>query len=345
MDRVNKWFAGVAEYEIVPKVEKFKNNFEQTGKSLQIWPPSYYPSWFYYQQHQANHWFANEHDPLDDLSGFEKITPAWQNALLQSFAALAIGDDKVMCLISENELQWEESTKWMFADQAARETTHKIAYNRMLELARVSTFFTTDTLTSDEYANYLMDKVDLDVSNVNAKAKFLITMMLCERYLFAAPFLIINLMGESGFINTCVKINMQVMKDEHSHYAHSVQVLHDSCQNFENIFNELCAKFEPLVESIVGKICIDLEKSQIGAIMDHTRFTLHTIYVDNRMEVPTHLKKYTSTPFLVFDKNTGVDKFNLMESNSTVYKAGKSLYYPDWNEIKRSVEEEEDKIK
>jgi ribonucleotide reductase beta subunit family protein with ferritin-like domain len=361
MDRVNKWFksnAGAAAVEFksvdLPAVAAFRSCREKIDKRLQIWPPSYEPSWRYYQAHQANHWYVNEHNPLDDLNGFEKVDRQWQNALLQSFAVLAIGDDKVMSLIENDTLEWEESTRWFFADQAARETTHKIVYNRMLELARISCAFTVDTLISDEFSDYLMncgaissfvppEEAHIDVS----KAIFLINMIMCERYLFAAPFLIINLMGESGLINTCVKINMQVMKDEHDHYSHAVQLLHDlkrSCREVDRIddaFVSLANLFTETVEPMVAKICLDLDAEQTRGIMDHTRFTMRTIFEDCAVSVPAKLTEYTTTPFSVFDKNTGVDKFNLMESNSTVYKAGRSLYFPDWNALQHTIEREE----
>jgi ribonucleotide reductase beta subunit family protein with ferritin-like domain len=364
MDRVNKWFKndtndGAVAFKStdLPAVAAFQSGRVKTDKRLQIWPPSYEPSWRYYQAHQANHWYVNEHNPLDDLNGFENVDCEWQNALLQSFAVLAIGDDRVMSLIENDKLEWEETTRWFFADQAARETTHKIVYNRMLELARISSTFTVDTLTSDEFSDYLMDcgpinafvsSEEVEVGVGVSKAIFLINMIMCERYLFAAPFLIINLMGESGLINTCVKINMQVMKDEHDHYSHAVQLLHDlkkssgETDRIDGVFARLAKLFTRLVEPMVLKICIDLNEEQTSGIMDHTRFTMRTIFEDCGVSVPERLIEYTSTPFSVFDKNTGVDKFNLMESNSTVYKAGRSLYLPDWNALQDSIKREEE---
>jgi ribonucleotide reductase beta subunit family protein with ferritin-like domain len=359
MERVNKWFLNINAKSVLPLLND-RHDYDHhqhngSKKQLQIWPPDYLPSWRYYQEHQANHWYANEHNPMDDLNGFLQVDCAWQDALLQSFAALAIGDDKVMSLIDENKLEWAVSTQWMFADQGARETVHKIVYNRMLELACVSKHYTVDMLTSNVFVNYLMDCTAINTytpppppslsssssseNEIELKAHFLITMIMCERYLFAAPFLIINLMGESGFINTCVKINMQVMKDEHVHYMHALQLLHDLRLEDNNniidiIFEDLSVLFTDMVEKMVLKICSNLKENEKRAIMDHTRFTLYTIYVDAGVKAPDQLLIYTTTPFSVFDKNTGVDKFNLMESNSTVYKSGRSgVYIPDFKTI------------
>ncbi|QBQ01669.1 rr2a [Hyphantria cunea granulovirus] len=355
MERVNKWFGGAFKSSNLPRVARYEpDNTLATGRQLKIWPPVYAPSWYYYQMHQANHWYTNEHNPLDDKEGFEKIDRCWQNALLQSFAALAIGDDHVMSMINKSALKWEESTEWLFTDQGARETTHKIVYNRMLELAHSSACFTVNTLTNDAFVNYLMDCKPInsftvpDRNETMDKALFLATMILCERYLFAAPFLIINLMSESGLINTCVKINMQVMKDEHVHYLHAVQLWHDlqtpeHASAVDAMFVDLASLFKRLVEQMVLKICVDLPENQKLGVMDHTRFTLRTIFVDCGVSgIPEDVVDYTTTPFLVFDKNTGVDKFNLMESNSTVYKASKTIYIPDWSGLYASVQNEQE---
>ncbi|AAK70788.1 ORF128 RR2A [Cydia pomonella granulovirus] len=354
MDRVYKWFDDDknCNNDELPTVQHFNFTTVHTDNRLKIWPPTYTPSWNYLVEHQINHWYANEHKPMDDLNGFDKIDSAWQNALLQSFAVLAIGDDKVMDLISNSDIEWEESTKWMFADQAARETTHKIVYNRMLELACVSRSYTVNTLTSGDFSHYIMDCRVLDEfqlperNEVNDKVLFLSTMILCERYLFAAPFLIINLMGESGFINKCVKINMQVMKDEHVHYKHAVQLLMDLKRGVTNeveineLFRGLSGAFMVLVESMVMKICIDLTYQQKISVLHHTRFTLRDIFVTLQIEPPPAVVQYTITPFKVFDKNCGEDKFNLMESTSTVYNASNSIYYPAWDVLDEEMRQE-----
>lgn len=353
MDRVSKLFNNVAFKSKINskslRCRLFEPSLKPGLKSLQIWPPVYEPSWMYYQMHQTNYWSASEHDPLDDKVGFLQIDEGWQNAILQSFALLAIGDDKVMNIIEDDNLDWFESTKWMFADQAARETVHKIAYNRMLTLASCSKRFTVDDLTSDAYVDYVTGDTDVfnfecADTNVARKALFLIKMMLCERYLFSAPFLIINMMGETGLINTSVKINMQVMKDEHVHYLHAVHLLKDLKKanddiriEIDGMFCKMAEMFKVMVENIVEKIGASLDEHCVGGIMDHTRFTLRTIFVDNEIDPMPDIDEYDTTPFSVFDKNSGIDKFNLMESTSTVYKAVKSIYVPDWNAMQNKI--------
>ncbi|APO13997.1 RR2A [Plodia interpunctella granulovirus] len=341
MDRITKWFDGEFKSETLPRECEFSSSTANDAKSLQIWPPTYEPSWYYYQQHQANYWSASEHDPMDDFNGFVQLDRGWQNALLHSFAILAIGDDKIMTMIDASVLQWEESTKWLFADQAARETIHKIVYNKMLQLARGAQDLTVDDLTSDRYGDYIMSSHTLDYSHFDDKVYFLTTMIFCERYLFAAPFLIINLMGESGLLNTCVKINMQVMKDEHVHYMHAVQLLKDLPIATEktHVVDFLARHFQYLVEKMVAKMCHHLDDQYLRGILDHTRFTLRTIFVDVGVPVPQRLENYTSTPFSVFDKNIGEDKFNLMESNSTVYKAQRSIFVPDWKTFDKKLQD------
>lgn len=237
----------------------------------------------------------------------------------------------------------------MFKDQGARETVHKIVYNRMLQLADYSADFSVNMLTSNEYVEYILGRDTMDMvllaecerNEVMKKACFLIKMIFCERYLFAAPFLFINLMGESGYINICVKINMQVMKDEHVHYLHAVQLFHDlrldhpeEREAIDTLFTAFARMFTPKVEGMVLKLGQGLEEKYVRGVMDHTRFTLKTIFVDCRLSSPERLVDYNSTPFSVFDKNTGADKFNLMESNSTVYKAVRATFVPDWTNLK-----------
>lgn len=356
MERITKFFGADFKSTLsATDVEPFTQSAQSVVTTLKIWPPEYEPSWHYYQIHQANYWSANEHEPLEDTNGFIKMERGWQNALLQSFAVLAIGDDAVMRFIDENDYSWRETTLWMFKDQGARETVHKIVYNRMLQLAEYSTDFTVNMLTSDEYVEYILGEEKIDAglleecerNEVMKKACFLIKMILCERYLFAAPFLIINLMGESGYINNCVKINMQVMKDEHVHYLHAVQLYHDlkldhpeEKQAIDALFGTLATEFTLKVEGMVSKLGLGLDQKYVRGVMDHTRFTLQTIYADSGLPVPERLLPYTSTPFSVFDKNTGADKFNLMESNSTVYKAVRATYVPDWSDLKEEEEPE-----
>lgn len=355
MERITKFFKGEFQSGVLLDTYlPFVHTSSAMKTSLKIWPPTYEPSWRYYQIHQANYWSASEHDPMDDVSGFVELEEGWKNALLQSFAVLAIGDDVVMQYIDENDLNWAESTTWLFKDQGARETVHKIVYNQMLQLALHSSIFTVNILTSDEFVRFIIgkDRNDLfntcDLSEAMKKACFLIKMIFCERYLFAAPFLIINLMGESGYLNTCVKINMQVMKDEHVHYLHAVQLLHDlkssnptEKKNIDDMFEKIGHEFVEIVEPMVLKLGRWLHQKYTQGILDHTRFTLRSIYSDNKMQHPEFVDSYTSTPFSVFDKNTGVDKFNLMESNSTVYKAMRGTFVPDWHNLKPEIIEVE----
>ncbi|AAS82700.1 ORF38 [Agrotis segetum granulovirus] len=355
MERVTKFFGGKFKSALsLPRLEEDLPEYNNSETLvLKIWPPTYAPSWHYYQLHQANYWSATEHEPLEDVSGFIKLDSQWQKAVLHSFAILAIGDDAVMQFIDENDLEWEECTQWMFKDQGARETIHKIVYNKMLHLADHSSEFTTSMLTSKKYINYILhNNSDLKLQKykledeVMKKAAFLIKMIFCERYLFATPFLVINLMGESGFLNNCVRINMQVMKDEHVHYLHAVQLFRDlkpksdQIDEINKLFFDMAQEFVEIVENMIMKIGAGLESKYKQGFLDHSRFTLHTIYSDCGIDVPQSLAEYTTTPFIVFDKNTGADKFNLMESNSTVYKAVRAQYVPDWNNLQ---DEEADK--
>ncbi|AER41429.1 ribonucleotide reductase subunit 2a [Epinotia aporema granulovirus] len=337
MERVNQFFNATFQTRLTDEDQQrpFEVSDTSTGNSLQIWPPKYGLSWEFYQNHQANYWSAEEHEPLDDVNGFIKLSREWQNAVLRSFAVLAIGDDAVMKFINENGLEWEESTEWLFKDQGARETVHKIVYNKMLQLANHSSDYVVNSFTSDEFVSYIMggDVLEFESSG-QKKACFLIKMIFCERYLFAVPFLIINLLGETNAINTCVKINMQVMKDENVHYLHAVALLKDikgdNAQAIDELFCAIGERFVKIVEPMVIKIGLELTDKQKAGLMDHARFTLREIYMDNGIESPQSVAQYTKTPFSVFDKNTGVDKFNVMESNSTVYKAVRGVYMPDW---------------
>nr|AJR20421.1 rr2a [Lymantria dispar multiple nucleopolyhedrovirus]AMO27644.1 RR2A [Lymantria dispar multiple nucleopolyhedrovirus]AQQ80164.1 rr2a [Lymantria dispar multiple nucleopolyhedrovirus] len=344
MERVNQLFDAPFKSRIVGnEPPPFEPSDGPTGNALQIWPPKYGLSWSFYKDHQANYWSAEEHDPLDDINGFVKLPREWQNAALRSFAVLAIGDDAVMKFIDESGLEWEESTEWLFKDQGARETVHKIVYNKMLQLANHSRDYVMNSFTSDDFVSYMLSGETLEFRSDLRKACFLIKMIFCERYLFAVPFLIINILGETNAINTCVKINMQVMKDEHLHYLHAVALLNDIKGGRETEIAELFCRvgeqFVKIVEPMVLKIGLDLDEKQRAGLMDHARFTLREIYIDNKICPPESVAAYAQTPFSVFDKNTGVDKFNVMESNSTVYKAVRGVYVPDWND---SIEDEQD---
>lgn len=343
MERVNRFFDVTFQSLIDDEQRPFEASDTPTGNSLQIWPPKYGLSWAFYRDHQANYWSAEEHEPLDDINGFIKLPREWQNAVLRSFAVLAIGDDAVMKFIDENDLVWEESTEWLFKDQGARETVHKIVYNKMLQLANHSRDYVFNSFTSDDFVSYILGGDVLEFSSEHKKACFLIKMIFCERYLFAVPFLIINLLGETNAINTCVKINMQVMKDENVHYLHAVALLKDIKGNDEKEIDELfCTigeQFVKIVEPMVIKIGLELNDKQKAGLMDHARFTLREIYTDNGIAPPRSVAAYTKTPFSVFDKNTGVDKFNVMESNSTVYKAVRGIYVPDWTNDDEEEEE------
>ncbi|AKR14199.1 ribonucleotide reductase small subunit [Dasychira pudibunda nucleopolyhedrovirus] len=345
MDRVNQLFDAVFKSQIVAIAPPFEPHNEATGNALQIWPPKYGLSYAFYKDHQANYWSAEEHDPLDDINGFVKLPREWQNAVLRSFAVLAIGDDAVMKFIDESGLKWEENTEWLFKDQGARETVHKIVYNKMLQLANYSTDYVMSSFTSDDFVSYMLGGEALEFYSDHRKACFLIKMIFCERYLFAVPFLIINILGETNAINTCVKINMQVMKDEHVHYLHAVALLNDIKESanttaINELFCHIGDQFVKIVEPMVAKIGLDLTEKQLAGLLDHARFTLREIYNDNQVLPPDSVTPYTKTPFSVFDKNSGVDKFNVMESNSTVYKAVRGAYVPNWNAVTEEKEED-----
>jgi ribonucleotide reductase beta subunit family protein with ferritin-like domain len=285
--------------------------------------------------HQQCFWGVSEHNPALDRDKFQQLDDDFKQIIYKMAACLMNGDDVVLSRLSSSILNsiTAAPVRAMFVSQEERETTHKVAYSKILDLASLKQ---QRYFRSNKFTNRYMGIFDALMEFANTEPTLEITLffiMLCEKIMFAPFFATFCYLASLGNAPRVSEINEQVMRDENIHYIHARGLLNN---NSWGIDKRIARRARDLMQNAVEFLIYDIvgtyestdKHLSTKTLTEHTRYTIHQFNMDNGLyetseELQEAETRWNTSPLLHYHNQTSTLglKNNLMEVTSTLYAA------------------------
>lgn len=312
---------------------------EHEGYMINLHPPDCLISAKYLDEHKRVFWSETEIIVDDDLDQYKQLDSNIRRAFDLSIMTLAVGDEVVTDQIQYDPLQWPKMVNLFFLDKAAREATHQIFYTMVLKMSD-----NYQLLTSNKFIKSFFSKPldmmsafrDSTYSDRVKKLLYLMFVQLFEKYVFSVPFLIINCLADQGQLEETGRGNLLVMRDEHIHYLHAVDLSNsmNPTQEEKVILTNYVYGIIDFGEKLFSSILSSLDSKSASAIMAYSRFTIWDLATQNNLDsLAKQYECYKNVKFECMEKSSIDEKGNLMSSRPLNYQASSDVKHFDFSVI------------
>ena len=177
--------------------------------------------WELYKKAESNFWTAEEFDPTEDLTDFEKLSPDEKHFVLTILAFFAASDGIVNENLCENfsvEVQWSEA-RFFYGFQIAMENIHSETYGLLLQCfcadhdKRQQLFSAIESVPCiEKKANWALKWI-----TNGTFAERLVAFAVCEGVFFSGSFASIFWLKKRGLMPGLTFTNELISRDENLH--------------------------------------------------------------------------------------------------------------------------------